>query len=515
MPSDSVAIIGAGIGGLSAALRLARTGRPVTVYERAPRAGGKLREIDVDGRAIDSGPTVFTLKSIFETLFADAGADFDALVPTAKADILARHAWSVDERLDLFADLARSAEAIGVLVGAKEAKGFLAFSAEAKRTWQTLKASFVEAPAPSIVNLVRHAGSRAGMSGMGDLLAIRPFTSLWNALGDHFADPRLQQLFGRYATYCGSSPFLSPATLMLVAHVEQEGVWLIEGGMYRLVEALVTLCKKFGVTFQYEAQVEAIEIGRGGAASLTVNGERLPCRDVIFNGDVSALEGMLRNEAGVRASGPAPIAPNDRSLSAMTWSLVGKANAFPLHRHTVFFSQNYRAEFDQILRQGRAPLDPTVYVCAQDRDDANRTSSEVERLFCLTNAPAIGDVNGYPAHEQERAKAAMTATLARCGLTIEPYAEPVVTTPAEFARMFPGSGGALYGRASHGWAASFQRPGLRTKIPNLYLAGGSVHPGPGIPMAALSGMMAAQCLLDDTIRAHSGSSASRQIRKAL
>ena len=130
--------------------------------------------------------------------------------------------------------------------GAREAAGFRAFCAEASRTWSTLKSSFVHAPRPAMSNLLRHAGSRPGLSGMADLLAIRPFTALWSALGDHFADPRLRQLFGRYATYCGSSPFAAPATLMLVAHVEQEGVWLIEGGMYALVTALAALAGKRG-----------------------------------------------------------------------------------------------------------------------------------------------------------------------------------------------------------------------------------------------------------------------------
>ncbi|MBY0611287.1 MAG: phytoene desaturase [Beijerinckiaceae bacterium] len=508
MPSEPIAIIGAGIGGLAAALRLAGEGLSVTVFERGPRAGGKLREITVGDRAIDSGPTVFTLKSIFERLFAAAGADFDTLVPTEKADILARHAWNEAERLDLFASLESSADAIGALAGPREAKGFLAFAAEARRTWQTLKGSFVGAPAPSMVGLVRHAG----VSGLGDLLAIRPFTTLWSALGDHFTDPRLRQLFGRYSTYCGSSPFLSPATLMLVAHVEQEGVWLVEGGMYRLVEAMVTLCEQRGVVFSYDADVTAIDMERHGTATITLDSERIACSAVIFNGDASALSGLLK---GSDAAVPASVAAKNRSLSAITWSLLGRPGGFPLHRHSVFFSQDYRREFDDIFRQSKSPSEPTVYVCAQDRDDRATAPHDQERLFCLVNAPADGDLRTYARDDHERAMAGMFKTLRRCGLDIHLDAEPVVTSPDAFSRMFPGSGGALYGRASHGWAASFQRPGIRTKMPNLYLAGGSVHPGPGIPMAALSGMMAAQCLVDDRHAARAASAGRSRLRKAI
>ena len=495
LASNTVAIVGSGIGGLAAACVIAASGHRVTVYERAAVSGGKLRTVSCGGSDVDSGPTVFTLKAIFEDIFADCGADFDTMVRTRPATILARHAWGADQRLDLHADASRSADAIGSLCGAREARAFTEFCEAARRSWAVLESAFVRRPAPSLFGLASEGLRR---SSLGDLRAIQPFTTLAHALAKHFRDPRLQQLFGRYATYCGSSPFLSPATLMLVAHVEQAGVWTLDGGMVRLVDAFVALASTLGVTFRHGADVEEIRIDREGVCGARLaGGETIDCDAVIFNGDVSALgaSGLLGT---MRGRAPASVRPGSRSLSAMTWSMLAKPFGFPLERHNVFFSGDYRREFESLLAQGRIPDDPTVYICAQDRHDGVQRESAPERILCLINAPANGDTTCYDDETIARCLSRVTASLDRCGLSIEPVSEPVATTPETFARLFPATGGALYGRASHGWAASFRRAGVKTRIPGLYCAGGSVHPGPGIPMAALSGRMAAQCLIADS-----------------
>jgi 1-hydroxycarotenoid 3,4-desaturase len=490
---EQVIIVGAGIGGLAAAVDLSARGAAVTVLERAARPGGKMREIVVGGRPIDSGPTVFTMRWVFEELFAAAGTSVAAELSLQQADVLARHAWSDTERLDLYADLERSAEAVGAFSGAEEARRFLAFSARAKETYDTLEGPFLRSSRPNFLSLTQ----RVGLAKLPQLLRLQPFTTLWDSLGGAFRDPRLQQLYGRYATYCGSSPFQSPALLMLVAHVEQDGVWMVEGGMYRLAEALARVATRLGATIRCEADVSEITTAGGAATGVRLtDGERIEADAVLFNGDASAIGSGLLGPGAAAAT--RPVEPGARSLSAMAWSAVVEPSGFPLLRHSVFFSRDYRREFTRIFDERRLPDDPTVYVCAQDRGDRPRDDTGPERVLILVNAPATGDGRPFTDAEIASCQDSMLARLRACGLKMELRPDrTVLTTPADFARLFPGTGGAIYGRASHGWRASFLRPDARTPIPGLYLAGGSVHPGPGVPMAALSGRLAAQSVLSD------------------
>jgi 1-hydroxycarotenoid 3,4-desaturase len=493
MQARRVVIVGAGIGGLAAALLLAARGLRVSVLERADGPGGKMREIDVGGTRIDAGPTVLTMPWALEEVFAQAGRQLADHVTLEPASVLARHAWSDSERLDLFADLARSTDAVGALAGAAEARRVVAFCGRARQVYATLEGSFLRAADPSLLRLIRDAGWR----GLGALWGIAPFRSLWHELGRHFRDPRLQQLFGRYATYCGSSPFQAPATLMLVAHVERQGVWLVRGGMFRIAAALADAAAHCGARFRYRAEVSEIiqESGRAAGVRLST-GERVEADAVIANADVAALADGWFGAAAVAA---VPRMPRSaRSLSALTWSMSAQAEGFPLLRHSVFFSRDYRAEFDDLFQRLQLPASPTVYVCAQDRDDAGTArASGPERLFVLVNAPATGDQRPLHAQEIDQCERQTFRLLEHCGLKMRRRERPVLTTPMDFERMFPATGGALYGSAVHGWRAAFRRPGARSRLPGLYLAGGSTHPGPGIPMAALSGRMAAAQLLAD------------------
>ena len=494
MTDRRVVIVGAGIGGLAAAVDLAGRGIAVTVVERAARPGGKMREIVVGGTAVDAGPTVFTMRWVFDELMADAGTSLDNEVTLRPLDILARHAWGAHTRLDLHADKARTADAIGRFAGAAEARGFIAFCARARSIYATLERPFLRAPRGGPLDLVR----RAGLTQLPALFRIAPFATLMSALGEHFRDPRLLQLFGRYATYCGSSPYLSPATLMLIAHVEQEGVWTVDGGMARIADALVRVATARGVAFRFGTPIAEVLTERGRISGVAYdNGERLAADMVVVNGDVAAVAGGLLGAAIERAVPRLPVKAS--SLSAVTWTMSATASGFPLARHNVFFGGDYRSEFDDIFRRRQLPRAPTAYVCAQDRGSGNDADTNArERLLCLVNAPATGDTGRISSEEIAQCEERTFSQLARCGLEItrDPR-NTVVTLPADFAQAFPGTGGALYGRATHGWRASFQRPGSRTLIPGLYLAGGSVHPGPGVPMAALSGRLAAASVLAD------------------
>ena len=208
-----VIVVGAGVGGLSSAADLARRGFRVTVLERAATPGGKMRLVDVGGRGVDGGPTVFTMRWAFEGLFAEAGKRLEDFLTLAPIEVLARHAWRAGGRLDLFADVERSAAAIAAFSSRADADGYRAFCERSARVYRALAPHFIATERATPVSLV----ARLGPSGLPAMFRAAPWRTLWSSLGDTFHDPRLRQLFARYATYVGSSPFLTPATLMLVA----------------------------------------------------------------------------------------------------------------------------------------------------------------------------------------------------------------------------------------------------------------------------------------------------------
>lgn len=485
-------VIGAGIGGLTAAALLAAHGVEVTVIDKERAPGGKVRQVPVGQSVIDAGPTVFTLRDVFDTIFDDCGAVFEHAVTLRPAHILARHAWNNRDRLDLFADVQASADAIGTFAGREAAIGFRNFAAEAKRIYDVLDEPFLRKSKVWPPGLTW----RIGLGRIGALLAIRPYESLWKVLGEHFADARLRQLFGRYATYCGSSPFDAPATLMLIAHVEAAGVWLIDGGMSALAKALEQLAVGSGATFRYGDAASEIRLDHGRASGVvTASGEHFRADSIIVNADPAALAAGRFGSKARRAV--RPVQPDQRSLSAVTWLMEAQVEGPPLVRHNVFFSPDYHQEFAD-LRAWRPPSSPSVYLCALDQDAADTPATPgPQRLQLIVNAPANGDRHIYTPEEIETCTRAMLARLNACGLDVTPLTLPHIATPNSFERLCPSTGGALYGRASRGWAASFLRQSSRTRIPGLYCAGGSTHPGAGVPMAALSGRLAVETLMKD------------------
>ncbi|SMC42359.1 1-hydroxycarotenoid 3,4-desaturase CrtD [Polynucleobacter kasalickyi] len=484
-----VVIVGGGIAGLSACLELAHQGLDVTLIDQGVEVGGKIRQLQSQELGIDSGPTVFTMRWVFEELFKACDESFDLHIKSTPLPILARHFWG-QEKLDLFADPSLSTQAIREFSNAKQAELFLKFCQTTKNVYESLESSYICAKRPTLTSMLKGLG----LKGSKTLMGIGPFKNLWDALEYYFPDPRLRQLFARYATYCGSSPFLAPATLMLIAHVELQGVWSVDGGMIQIPKKIAELAISRGAKIIHSETIEKITITNHQATGVTLSDQTfLPADSIIFNGDVSALyDGLLGDDV----KSAVPKSPTGRSLSAITWSVSTSGITLPLTRHNVFFDQEYANEFKDIFHLQTFPKTPTVYLCAQDRLN-NETAPDLERMLLLVNAPAIGDSHPNPS-EISRCQDQVQTLLSKSGLTLDLSSPATVrTTPWDFHQRFPATGGALYGMATHGWMSSFNRPSSQSSIRNLYLAGGSVHPGPGVPMATLSGRMAAATLMEN------------------
>ena len=493
MSARHAIVIGAGAGGLSASIDLARAGFQVTLLERGNAPGGKMHARAVDDREVDGGPTVLTMRSIFEQLFADAGACLNDRLTLLESPIIARHAWSHGGVLDLYPAAQRSRQSIQEFAGTDNAAGVERFYSQSARIHQTLSETFMTASKPDPVTLV---GRVLRQHHPSSLMAARPAPNLWRALGGFFSDERLRQLFARYATYVGSSPLSTPATLMLIAHVELEGVWLVDGGMHRLAAAMADLGRELGIDLHLNTHVSAVLVKGGKACGVRLeDGTSLPADVVVFNGDTNALAtGQLGDEA-MRAVKPRSV--EQRGLSALTWCIKGSSSGFGLDHHNVFFESDYPSEFNTLFEKRNVPSKPTVYLCAQDRGP-NGSLNGSERLLMLVNAPADGDRQSWSEDDVARTRDNALAVLERCGLDLSfRDSDCVSTTPNDWHGRFPGSGGSLYGGASHGIWSSFTRPGARSRLKGLYLSGGSVHPGPGVPMATLSGRLAASAVVRD------------------
>lgn len=509
LQTPRVLVIGAGAGGLSCAIDLARRGLDVTLLEQHTVAGGKIHQTRLEGRAIDSGPTVMTMRWVFEDLFDAAGlrlADFVEFRPLA---VLGRHHWRDLGVLDLYTSPEQSEAAIEAFAGARSAGEFRRFVLTARALYHRMEPLYMRAERPSLMSLSQGLGA----SGLAQLAGLGVMPSLWQSLGGQFSDPRLRQLFGRYATYTGGSPLESPATLMLIAYVELCGVWAAVGGMQALADGLLRAAQALGVKTRLATRVAAIETQGGRVSGIRLaDGEQLAAESVVFNGDVQALaRGLLgdsvRGAVTGRETGP-------RSLSALTWSMLAQVEGPGLHIHNLFFEPNYPEEFEAIFRRHTLPARPTLYLHAQDRGPgAQATPSPhgpqgVERLFLLVNAPARGDSPTPTQEDYDSCERQVFQQLSEAGLSLRISAQQRAT-PQHFHQRFTASGGALYGRAPHGWMSVFQRASSRSQIPGLYLAGGTVHPGAGVPMAALSGRLAAEALMADR------DSASRSRRVAI
>ena len=483
-----VVVIGAGVGGLSAALRLVSAGARVTVLEALPGPGGKMRTVPSVAGPVDAGPTVLTMRWVFEDLFAAAGERLTDHVTLTPDHIIARHFWSDGTQLDLMADPDESLSNTRRVFGDRAATELSAFSRRAQQLFQAFDAPMMQSAEPSSLAL-----TQVVMKDPRLLRAMAPMKTLAGLLRGAFSEPKLRQLFGRYATYVGGSPYASPALLSLIWHAEGSGVWSVKGGMNALAHAMAALIESKGATVSYNTAVQELVQSERGIIVRTKD-DAMTADAVVFNGDPRALATGLLGAAVQRAVPRSATEP--RSLSADVMAFAAQPEGVQLSHHNVFFGDDPRDEFDPI-ENGDLPADPTLYVCAQDRGSGALPSGP-ERFEIIMNASPCADGTSPSEERATLCRTRILTRLERMGLRFSPTpTNTALTQPADWHAMFPASLGSLYGRSPHGMTAGLKRPKARTAVKGLYLAGGGAHPGAGVPMATLSGRHAAEAIMQD------------------
>lgn len=489
--SNKVLVIGAGIGGLSAAIHLALAGKKVVVYEQNDQVGGKMAEIHQGGYRWDSGPSVITMRSVFEDLFSNAGRQLGDYLELLPVDPLTRYFYPDSTILDASTNLNRMLLQIKSIYP-KDTAGYEQFLAYADQLYRVVGPVFIYDQPPRLSSLLK-------VSPM-DILRVDGLRSMHKAISRYVRSPKLQQLLGRFATYVGASPYHAPATLNVIAHVElNQGVWYPKGGVYRLAQAFSRLAQELGVEICTGNRIAEIKtVDRKVNGIVLANGDFVPASAVVANLDVAMVYENLLSASDISAGRKKRLLHADTSCSAFI-IMLGVCQIHPqLIHHNIFFSADYRLEFEQIFQQGKPPSDPTIYVAITSKSTRQDAPQGCENWFVLVNAPGMSpnwDWNTKSAEYRDQ----VLSILAKRGFDIrQQIQEEKILTPLDIERLTGARRGALYGVSSNDRWAAFRRPHNREhEIQGLYYAGGTTHPGGGVPMVTLSGKVASQLLISD------------------
>jgi phytoene desaturase len=473
---------------LAAAIRLAARGRRVVVLEKNERVGGKLNIISEAGYTFDTGPSLLTMPWVLRALFESAGARLEDALELVLIEPTCRYRWPDGTRFDAFQSLPLLLQAIGQL-DPRDVAGFLRFLAYAERIYQAVAEPFLLHPFDGLRDLIRPALLR-------DTWKIDPLRTVDQAVRAFFHSPYLRQVFNRYATYNGSSPYQAPATFNLIAYVEfAEGGWYLRGGMYTLARALEQLARRLGVEVRTSAPVARVLVRDGTARGVTLaSGECIPASAVIVNADPRyAYQALLPQQRRTAAQ----LARLEPSCSGFIL-LLGVNRPYPgLSHHNIFFSADYQREFAAIFGKRVPAPDPTVYVCATSLSDPPHAPPGHSNLFVLVNAPALDSRVRWD-REAPGYRDTVIRKLERMGLTnLEQHITyERIIAPNDLQERYNAAGGAIYGLASNSPWTAFLRPPLRARdLRQLYFVGGGTHPGGGIPLVLLSGQAVAERVL--------------------
>lgn len=488
--NKKVLVLGAGLGALSGAIRLARMGFEVQVYEKNASAGGKLNERRLGGYRFDAGPSLLTMPFVLDELFEFAGVARESKLHIAPIEPICRYFFPDGATLEASADLAKMRAAIAQL-SPRDVAAYEEFLRYSARIYQRTAEIFLFSPIHEFSRLLK----LKNLPTLLRLHEIDPLRTVHQSVARFFADERLVQLFDRYATYNGSNPYRAPATLNIIPHVEYTlGSYYIRGGMYRLAEALLDLARQVGVHMHYGTEVQKILHDGKRVTGLQIAGESLAADCVLCGQDVVVAHEQLIAGFAQRRAKLQRLEPSCSGLVFM-WGVRKKHEQ--LAHHNIFFSRNYRQEFGQIFEQLVPPHDPTIYVAITSKSDSAHAPEGCENWFVLLNMPYLTEaVHWKKALPQVRALT--LEKLRRFGFDLEGAIEQEdVITPEDFYRLYRSNRGSIYGISSNSRSAAFKRPPNRSReLRGLYFAGGSTHPGGGIPLVMLSGKIAAELIAE-------------------
>jgi len=484
-------IIGGGIGGLSAAIRLAVKGWQVTLVEQNAQVGGKMSQITADGFRWDTGPSVITMRHVLEDLFAVAGARLETYLTLLPIDPLTRYFWPDGAQLDASASLSEMAAQIARF-DERDVEGYLRYLAYTAQIHRITGSVFIYDHPPRPQSFLKVP--------LTDWLKADPFRTMDAAIRSHVRSPQMRQMLGRFATYVGGSPYEAPATLNVIANVELVGgVWYPQGGIYAIARAFERLAESVGVKIITSNGARAIQVKDGRAVGVTLNdGTHLDADAVICNVDVATAYQRLLPQTDSIKRRLASLVKHEPSCSGFVMLLGVEGVHNRLAHHNILFSGDYPREFRQIFKDRTPPDDPTIYIAVTSKTDPSHAPDGCENWFVMVNAPAL--TAGFDwAEYAPRYRELILSRMAEFGFDIRANIKSEqILTPTDLQSMTGAFRGALYGASANSKWTAFRRPHNRCPdVRGLYFAGGTTHPGGGVPMVTLSGKVAAELAVED------------------
>ena len=496
-----IVVIGAGVGGMSAAIRLAKYGHQVTVYESSDRSGGKCRTEWIGDYAFDTGPSLLTIPAVYRDLFLKTGKRIEHILELQPVDPAFDYHFTDGSHLTFpNLSLPKVCDAIEAAFGKLPANQWHRLMQRAERMWDVSRGPFVESELASLSQLVRRKGFLA------DLKTIAPFTALRSYVAKYVDDPRLQMIVDRYATYSGSDPRKVPAVLLTIAFIETSfGAWHISGGLGQLSVALEDRARLLGVEFLFNARVSSITQDGNRATGIELaDGSRITADYVVANSDAEHVYNSLlpstlratRREVKKLQRATKSLAGFSLLLGLDNRKIAGSAPE--LKHHTVYFPENYDREFDQIFSEHVPVDDPTIYICSPNDSSMVRgvDAEHKESWFVLVNAPRHDPENGYDwASGGAEYAQRIIAKLDALGLRVSERLDVMeFRTPLDLQNSVGAPGGSIYGTSSNGARSAFLRAANRSPLQGLYCVGGSAHPGGGLPLVGISAEIVAEAI---------------------
>lgn len=491
-----ISVVGAGIGGMSAAARLAKQGHQVTVFENSDQSGGKCRTEWFGDYAFDTGPSLLTLPAVFRDLFLKTGKRIEHVLDISPVDPAFNYNFADGSKVT-FPNLSNPKTYLEIekSFGISASNSWRQIIERSEKMWEASRDSFIESELTSIWPLLLRKNL------INQINQISPFTSLRSLSEKLNLDPHLKMIIDRYATYTGSDPRSAPAVLLTIAFVESTfGAWHIKGGIGQLSVALEQRCRDLGVDFQFKSLVTKILVERNKVEGVVLSDGKVVKSDlVVSNSDAEYTFNSLIGSEVSSARG------ERRKLKSATKSLAGfslllgldnkKSKPVDVKHHNVYFPENYDLEFDQIFTQKIPVTDPTIYLCAP-KDCSMVKGADKEAWFVLVNAPRHEPESGWDWKDggQEYAQR-IISKMDDLGLNVTNRLDFMeYRTPADLENYAMAPGGSIYGTSSNSPVSAFLRARNRSKVKGLFCVGGSAHPGGGLPLVGISAEIVAKAI---------------------